>query len=230
MKFNASVHTPDALASQLEDIYRRRPDTLLLGSLGRAVIFGEISGNPVAEFEARQESPVWRVEDSEALSRDIDVIGIEGEGVLAPQLFEVDSHAFGSPRVRFVREGDDWFLVSENKGIYEPLHPASMELVEGETVYGVQVKTVPFQTHQALFGLKGSMRPKDQINLSFLSLHEGLGPTVLPPEVLEPFEKLRRVANSGIIHHGRRVYRTVVPITIRKKVYPLTGAIKERLL
>lgn len=229
MIYDERLHTPSALAGEIDMIYSRQPNALLVGSLGRAVIFGNLIGNSTAEFEARLENPVMKQEQGDLLARDVDVIApatVE-TGDLLP--FEVDQKAFGSRQVRFVHESGTWYLVSDSKGVYEELHPAVMEPVEGETVFGTRALTVPLQTHQALFGLKGAMRPKDQATRAFIGAYDGKNKTPLPQELYEPFDKLRKSANSGWFYHTRNLYRSVIPEPVRRAVVPVTDPVKQRL-
>lgn len=230
MKFDERLHKPSALSDEVRIIYDTNPDTIILGSLGRAVLFGVLAGNPTAEFEARQELPERKIEYGEELARDIDVVatGTDSTENLGP--FEVDREAFVCRQLSLVNQNGDWYLTSPNKGIYEELHPSVMEPVTGESVYGIKSTTVPLQTHQALFGLKGAMRPKDQSNLNFLKSLEELNKHALPPELYEPFDRLRVLANSGWLHQTRRAYRTVVPWPVRSRIVPITSRIKERLI
>jgi len=229
MKYQEYLHTPSALSEQLENIHKTNPDALLIGSIGRSMLMGEFLGDSAAEFSYRNESPEKKIENGRSLARDIDVVNLYDTALPVTGPFEVDLIAFGSRHVKFIQEGDTWFLVSESQNVYEELHPAVMEPVIGETVYGARGKTVPFQTHQALFGLKGAMRPKDKSNLDFLSSYAAHNKNWLPEGFYEPFDKLRLAANSGWLHQTRRMYRTLVPFSMRQRMTPLTGALKERL-
>ncbi|HET7827819.1 MAG TPA: hypothetical protein VFK97_03055, partial [Candidatus Saccharimonadales bacterium] len=122
MKYQAELHTPEALATQIAAIYSRAPDTILLGSLGRAVIFDRLLSNPNAEFEVRGQVPEHKLEDGEVIARDIDFIGRNAR-LLDPQNPFVVDFAFDNRQISFRREGEDWFLVSERMEVYEPLHP-----------------------------------------------------------------------------------------------------------
>jgi len=105
-----------------------------------------------------------------------------------------------------------------------------MEPVEGESVYGASVITVPVQTHLAVFGLKGALRPKDQNNYSFLQQAAVRENSKLPEELYEPFDRMRVVANSGWFNNTRQIYRTVVPYRLRKKLAPASSFIVEKVL
>lgn len=228
MKFEEPLHTPSALMEELEAVYSDFPRTLLVGSLGRAVLYGEVLGDAMAEFQVRGETPERKVEYDEVVARDIDVVGSGSthHAHLAP--FEVDHHPYNCRQVRLLQDGQDWWLASETKNLHWPLHPAVMEPVEGETVYGVKAATVPHQTHLALFGLRGTMRPKDRANRDQLAALAVSTDKLLPPELLEPFDRLRVLANSGVMHHTRRLYRTVLPSSIRHKLAPHVHPIRDR--
>jgi hypothetical protein len=230
MRFDAEIHTPQALTAEIAGIYSRAPDSIFLGSLGRAVIYNRLYANPHAEFEARGQTAERKVENGEELARDIDIIGAEAERVGETAPFQVDFKAFDSRHVSFKRQGEDWFLVSERCGIYEPLHPDVMQPVEGESAYGAPVVTVPIRTHLAAFGLKGDLRPKDKANYRLLEQAASKVNSTLPDELYEPFEKLRVISTSGWFYHTRRAYRTVVPGRLRKKLAPVTGAVREKIL
>jgi hypothetical protein len=229
MRYQEHLHTPEALAQEISGLYQKAPDLILLGSLGRAVIFNCLLQNPYLEFEARGQSPEKKIEEDIVMARDIDPIGAQLHNVADSEPFEVDITAFDSPRLRITQQGADWFLISDKRGVYEPLHPAVMEPIQGETVYGATAVTVPFQTHQAVFGIKDDMRPKDVDNYNFLRTNEKHNRQPLPLELYEPFDKLRALVNSGWLQCGRRIYRATVPNYLRQKAYPLTSRIKDKL-
>jgi len=79
MKYQAELHTPDALTAQIEAIYSQAPDTVLLGSLGRAVIYDRLLSNPNAEFETRGQVPERKLEDGLVVARDIDIISANAQ-------------------------------------------------------------------------------------------------------------------------------------------------------
>lgn len=229
MKFDERVHTPSALASEIGELYSADPYALLVGSFGRAALFYAMRGDATTEFAARHEEPVGRVEFKEVQPRDIDVIASlpHDHSSLGP--FKVDDRAFANRQVRIVQEGADWWLVSDSQRTYEPIHPAVMEPLEGESIYGIRARTVPLQTHQALFGLVGNIRPPDLRSLELLASLDHDDTNRLPAELYEPFDRLRDLANSGWFYHSRRAYRAIVPQTIRRKASPLASRLRSRL-
>ncbi|HSX28770.1 MAG TPA: hypothetical protein VLF60_04965 [Candidatus Saccharimonadales bacterium] len=183
LKYEATLHTPDALASQIEVLYQRDPDLLVMGSLGRASLFNAALAMPNIEYDARGETPLTSGKEP----RDIDIITTAVDMVSHP--FEVDTRAFRGTELAIIREGDDWILQSEQRGFSESLHPAVMEPVVAETVFGIPVQTVLAQTHLALTNCRPYLRPRDGISQRLL--HQAQG-SQLPQELYAPFDRLMR--------------------------------------
>ncbi|SRR3990167_11204785 len=220
-QFDASMHTPDALAGEIAELYERSPDTLLVGSLGRAVIYGSLIGNTRYEFDKRSQHPV----DAGERSRDIDVIAHTDFGDLTP--FDVDA-TFNGRWATIIQDGEDWYLVSQKQRTADLLHPAVMEPIAGETVFGIPCITVPARTHVELFGLKDAIRPKDLAARQLLAMTMNEDEQ-LPDELYSPFKKLQQLNNSGFVHRARQMYRMVMPYVVRRKLLPLTQPIKDRI-
>jgi hypothetical protein len=187
-KFCETVHTPDALADQIEHIYQTEPDAYLVGSLGRAVLYGEAYDDPYKEYELRKQVPLA----ASIKPRDIDLIGTTAY-LEDLQPYPMDTVAFNGTEVAIVKDGDDWWLNSEERGFSERLHPAIMEPVQGMTIFDIPCKTLRAQTHLALYRARPNsmLRKHDKQNIKLLT--GALGDVELPADMYEPFEQLQRV-------------------------------------
>lgn len=222
--FVEHVHTPEALESEINRIYSQNIQPLVVGSLGRAAAFSSLGFRPDVEFQERGQDPLFY----NGISRDIDVI--EGlSPVSEDEPFEIDKTVFNEPRVRIVRDGTDWFLLSDKKNFQAQLHEAVMEPVVSETVYGVPVTTVPIRTHLALFGLKGLMGKKvvhsRELTMRLASVPED----DVQAELYEPFAELKLLDQKGIYPFLQRHYRALVPEPLRIKLEPVITPLKQLL-
>jgi len=188
MRYSPTLHTSENLREQLGELHRHNPDIRILGSLGRSVLFRQSFGNAYAEYWARNQSPLY---NCPLQARDIDALNVAKPEPGEP--FTVDALAFANPEVRVAQEGSDWWLVSDQKDFAEQLHTDVMQPVSGLGVYGIEMSTVPVQTHIAVTHARGVLRPKDETSLRLLhEIGEG-GSLYLPDELYEPFERLDAV-------------------------------------
>jgi hypothetical protein len=128
-EFSPDIHTAEALKVQIESLHRNNPSSILVGSLGRAVLYGNVLNNPYFEFQARNEEPLF----NKAGARDIDVITEDSlESAEGP--FQIDTACFKSKFNHIVCQNGDWYLVSEAHGFAEQLHPDTVEPIEGKSV------------------------------------------------------------------------------------------------
>jgi hypothetical protein len=228
-KFESSVHTPEALREELSVLSERYPDALLAGSLGRAAIYHDVAGTAEVEYLVRDQMPIQTYRGEPA---DIDLINgypsIEEDG-FGP--FGVDVGTLNSSQVSIVFEDGQWILRSDNRGYEEILDSRVFEPMQSQTVYGAPCTTVPAQTHAALMGINGTIRPQDEQATRLLKDVLISGKTRTLPDVLyEPFEELRELNYKSAMARTRRTYRTIVPFAVRKAAAPATQRVKNQLL
>lgn len=222
--YSPEIHTPDALNAEIARIYTSHPEALLVGSLGRAAAFNNLGHDPQVEFNYRRQNPLF----AGSHARDIDIIP-RHHGPIADKPFEIDDQVFYTPRAKLVSDGGDWFLVSDRRKFYEPLHPAVMEPQAAETVYGIKCMTVSLQTHLALFGLKGLMGPKVVQSLELTRKLGSASQLTTHEELYIPFEKLKALDLQGVYPFLQRHYRNLVPEDVRAKLCPVTRPLKNLL-
>lgn len=224
--YNPTIHTAEALQDEINTIYGVEPNTLLVGSLGRAVLYGVYLNDAEYEYRANQESPILR---SKKEVRDIDAIGFTPAVAVEVGPYVVDTEAFDNRSVRISREGDDWVLESDCYRFAEQIPAAAMEPIEAYTVYDTPCQTVSVQTHLALLGgMYGLLRTKDIKNLQLLRQladHEDV--PHMPNELFAPFQRLAELNSTGWFPKAQFLYRTVVPQPVRHKLRPLAFAIKK---
>jgi hypothetical protein len=216
--FEKDVYTSQALAMELTDIYAACPDTLLVGSLGRAGIIAEYTGDPNYEFTARGEDPLFGTKP-----RDIDIIG-DDLSHLNP--FIVDAEVFNHAGSRIVKDGMDWLLLRDGSNFCEPISPDVMEPQEVKTIFDIPCKTVSPQTHRALHGLNGVIRQKDSLTMAIFDQAIGVNDT-LPAELYEPFETLRRYNEDLMVTKMRQWYRRRIPLSVRSVAIPIIRPFKN---
>jgi hypothetical protein len=222
--FRAEIHTPDTLASQIEDTYRLNPETIMIGSLGRAAIYDEYIGDPDFEFTSRNQTPLVAGQ----FVRDMDVFSAGSARPAAEGPFPVDTTTYNNPLVEIVREGDDWWLTSAKRDFAEEIDPDTMEPRKVNTIYGIECVVLPAQTQLEIIGLNGAMREKDVKNAQLLKeLLDGQAPE-MPDELFKPFRKLRDTKSEGMYGKVQSVYH-ILPERLRSKVQPLTRALKYKL-
>lgn len=200
----------------------------LIGSLGRAVLYHLHAADPEHKFGILGQ----RAERAGAKARDIDFLGTPEEaGQYTGEAFDVDP-CVHDEFVQLVRDRGDWLLTSPRKGFCEPIRPEVMEPISGETVLGVSAQTLPPQTHIALYGLKGLLRPKDRLTLVPLQelVSQLNSQDRLPEDMFQPFQSLRRLNQQDPYIRLLRAYTAVVPDFVRARVHPLERALKGLLL
>jgi hypothetical protein len=192
--YSSEIHSKESLGTEL-GVIQDSGDTLIVGSLGRAVVYDSLFHDAEYEYRNRGEEPLKHG----VFSRDIDVIGIDPATAGRAGPFRVDAKVFDYPIVRIVKQDDAWWLLSPRRNFAEPLHPAIMEPVLGNTVYGINCRTVPLRTHLELYGLKGRLRHKDSRTRELLvHASESGGYDVLPDDLYGPFSALRALNNKGV--------------------------------
>lgn len=180
----------------------------LVGSLGRAVHHAAL-GNPYREYEVRSQHPLY----TPAGLRDIDTIGLSAS---PDTTFPVDTAAHThNTQVTILPDGDDWWLVSQERNFAEQIHIDVMQPVEGATVGGINTVTIPWQTQLALTRSRGFPRKKDRLSMDLLekTANDALLPK-LPSELLAPFERLNEIHVPAHQLAIRAIYRSLPsPIT-----------------
>jgi hypothetical protein len=219
-----AVHTPKALEDEVNRIYAQYPGALIVGSLGRAATFNGLGLDADIEFQERGQDPLFY----DGVARDIDVI-LTAPSTVEEGPFDVDQTVFDGPRVRIVRDGTDWFLVSDRKKFQAQLHEAVMEPVVGQTVHGIEVVTVPVQTHAALFGLKGLMGVKVTKSRELTMRAASLSEDDMLNGIYKPFAQLKALDQRGIYPFLQRYYRALLPEPMRVKMDPLIRPLKQLL-
>jgi len=223
IRFDADVHTPEALSCELRAFEIAHKGGLVIGSLGRAGLYSDVFGNPLHEFEARGEDPLGNA----VKARDIDVIGVGDERQADFGPFELDNTCFADNQAFLVHDGGNWFLEGKRQKFSEPIHPDVMEPQEVETVFGIPCITVRPQTHLALYGLKGFLRAKDIETAKVLVALSEEDPYPLPDELYEPFDRLRDMNMSSFYTKLRKVYQRCVSEDTRMALYPLVKRLKQ---
>ncbi len=211
MRYSPELHNPVALHDQLTDLHTNNPDTRLVGSLGRAVLLGD----PVAEYRLRNEHPLRNRHND---ARDLDLITSGWVQTTGP--FPLDTVSFNNPSVRISKHGNDWWLHSDEKKFAEPLHPDTMQPIEGTTVYDIPVVTLPWQTHLALTQARGVPRRKDEQSIQLLAAAGEARGNTLPGQLYAPFQRLQQIPEPAGKRMLRSVYRRI-PRGIDHAVSPL---------
>lgn len=219
------TYTPEALEHQFEVLYQNFDRPIVIGSLGRAVAYNQLLGDPDFEFNARSQTPLV---DGNA-PRDIDLLSTEREAAkLGPYL--VEPSVFDNPLVSIIREGEDWWCISELAGFAELVHPAVMEPLEGLTVFDIECTSLPPQTQVALFGLKGAMRVQDRMTRDLLGqVVSDCQGDLLPEEMYETFDVLRTLIANSTYGRVQAAYQRLAPDHLRHKLIPITKRIKYHL-
>ncbi len=182
-------HTPETLEQQIQQIYKTHPKTYLVGSLGRATVFGNLLGNPFYEFDARGQQPL----ENGVNARDIDVIGVDPEFAAHTLPFWVDATSYSNSDAKLVQEGHDWFLATDS-GFYEEVDAAIMEPIFSKTIYDISCITPPAETLLALQKVRGAFRDKDEYVYDLLAgiLNHQSHHKKLPSNLFHAFERLHK--------------------------------------
>lgn len=220
IKLNPTLHTPEALAAQVSEIYASDPDALLIGSLGRAILYGETYGDPLYEFRTRGERP----EGYGIKARDIDLVSSKQDDELPQGPFCTDTVAFKNPSVSIRKVGSDWVLASLKRGFEEVINPATMDPTVGTSILDIPGQTIPCQTQLALYHCRGGpLRRKDNLPIAMLRhlcTYTGMS---LPKELYDPFNKLAELKMDRKEAAIRMIYQRLLPPSIETRIdYLLT--------
>lgn len=227
--YDPEVHTTEALGAEIAALNHDLPAVRLGGSLGRAVLYGSLYGNPMHEYQLRGNTPLVR----NGAALDIDLItpdtGVVVEGVYQP--FPVDTLSFMSPLLRFTLSGDRWVVESTHHNFAEVLHESVVEPVEGETAFGIPAVTFPPQTLLALYGHRGKMRDKDELTRGILREACDTLPHAqrIPEKYLQPFQTVAQLNNESRVIKAQDAYRAAVPERVRNSAQPFMGQLKRIL-
>lgn len=215
-RYNPDIHTAANMIRQTQAIYEAQPDALLVGSLGRAILYRQIYGDPEYELKARGETPLH----NGIKARDIDVIAGDMVGERAREPFYTDTCAFNNASVAIVRDGSEWVLTSQSRGFAEALHPATLEPVAGESFYDIPAQTLPLQTHLALYYTRGGpLRRKDDIPVALLRHASAAAlTTILPAKFYKPYYRLASVKMRWTEALVRQVYQRLLPKAVEARI------------
>lgn len=216
--YDSKLHTPSQLNLELTSLHETTPDARIVGSLGRAVHHNLAYGDAYREFSARKESP-YHVR---ALARDIDIVTPHTD--IVPAIFPIDSDAFRNAEVGLEHDGDTWWLTSPERNFAEPLHPDVMRPISGQTIDGIPIITLPWETHLALTSARGPLRSKDKLSAGLLhKAGQQLGTTVQPKH-LKPFEQLSNIPTPARSRFIRSAYRCL-PESVKHSSAPLLKSV-----
>ena len=135
-------------------------NTRIVGSIGRMVSSLLAVGMPYAEFDDRIAAGLHTTRIS-----DIDVVGARQDALVAARNVGeavVDNRAFGDSDVAVECRDGLWVLKSSDVEFEEELHPGVMNAIAAE-VEGIEIVTVPLQTHLALHTLRPRNATKDNL-------------------------------------------------------------------
>ena len=215
--------TPEELEATISEL-ATDPTCRIVGSLGRSVLHGAYSGCPLMEYDLRHEEPLGTT----LKPRDVDIIGEYPEAI-TPSIHPVDIGCFRRFFATVVPEGDSWWLTSDKHQFSEELHPDTMERLVGKGIFGIEIPTVPLQTHRALYGIKGRLRGKDRLPFQLLNELCLVQPTeeCLPDELFAPFRQLQLMNEQSIYLRVRSLYRRTISEDFRRKLSPLAAIVKN---
>jgi hypothetical protein len=224
MRYSHLVHTPENLSEQIARI-QTNPDALVVGSLGRSVVYQQLVGDPDYEYLRRGEAPLH----AGHAPRDIDIIGAEMPAEAAEGPFKIDTLCFSNFYVSLSRPtpGGPLLLASQRLGFCEEVDESVVQPVTGTGTLGIEITTVPAQTHRALFGLQGRLRKKDERTRALLD--ERLADQrSLPvnPRHYEPFDRLRTLNTQDKILWLAGCYRRFVPDQTRERLVPVARRVR----
>jgi hypothetical protein len=226
--FSPDVHTPYALAEEIDFINQTYPDAILVGSLGRGGIYKALVSDAEYEYSQRGQQPTQTFRGGAA---DIDIINapIQLEGLLSP--FDCDLKSFCGRQVAIAQVGVQWILSSENRGFVAEIDERVMEPTVAKTVYGAKCRTLPPQTHLKLLGLTGTVRKQDEIAQGILKRTiDDSHKAQLPAELYEPFDELFELNYRSAMTTARRAYRAAIPLSIRRSLAPTMQRVKDHHL
>lgn len=210
------------LEVDLAVLQSENPRFRLVGSLGRAVHHNTALGNPYREYEARNQHPLY----SPTGLRDIDTIGLS----VSPDVtFPVDTAAHThNSQVIILPDGDDWWLISQERNFAEQLHADAMQPINGTTIGDINTVTIPWQTQLALTRSRGFPRKKDRLSMDLLERTGKDTPLPeLPGELLAPFERLNEVHIPAHQLAIRAIYRSL-PSAITQVTTPVLRRLKDQ--
>lgn len=227
LTFDPEVHTPEALGSEIGRIHSDYDSARLGGSLGRAIIYGLVLGNPDYEYQQRNQNPLHTGPNA----RDIDLIGAEPVDPVGYGPFQVDTTGFVCRFLSLEEQAGDWYLTAAHHGFAEPLHEDVVRPIQGETTLGITATTLPAQTLLALYGNKGQMRAKDNYTKNLLQeVCDKLPPEEqLKNELFKPFQTLTLLNQASLYIRAQDLYRQRVPISLRTKLIPLLHRAKKHI-
>ncbi|MBI5357860.1 hypothetical protein HZB74_03375 [Candidatus Saccharibacteria bacterium] len=218
--------TREALAAQIERVVDAYPDSLMVGSVGRAAVYNEVYDDPLHEYRLREQEPIYNGCGERG---DIDLVGAPpdaSESHLGP--FPIDTRAFSNDNLKIIKHGGDWILRSVNRGYEKTIDPYVFTPVQAVTIYGVECRVPPAQTQLALMSLTGTKRSKDVEACAVLSraIQDGQIDEVCP-EALQPFYELGWLNSQSLGVRLADAYRAIIPEKIRLRLSPAVGPIRR---
>lgn len=226
--FDPAVHTIDRLGEDLSDLSERYPDMRVGGSLGRSAFYEQAGFGYGHEFHSRGQDVLHKqLSRTRSVARDIDVACLtEAATDIA---FPVDRSAFNGQQASFVRENDQWWLVSAKHRFAEELEPEVMGEYQGR-IRDHRFSAFPPATSYATLAILGNARTSKiaAIGKVFGKALEAEGVRVDGDE-LAPFYQLGALNRDDPVNRVRRQYRHYVPGQVREFVLPITRAITRNL-
>ena len=219
--------SPELLEQTITTFQEDHPESLLVGSLGRTAYFGEAWGEFGVEYRFRGEEPLIGEDEK---PRDVDLIlpGVM-KAIKNPSPHLVDTHCYAANEVLICKEGADWLLRSRTFDFCERLEPEVMEPQRKRIIYSIEANVPRFRTLVALHGMPGG-REKDLTTQDLLGqVSDEIGQGSLPERYYDPFRELKEVQRNSAYGRARRLYKGVLPMSLRLQLRGPVGPLKNFL-
>lgn len=155
----------------------REHGQIVVGSIGRAVVFNELTGNPYVEFEARGQDPlvgrrsgwvdgrhVWDIPSP----RDVDTIGGRKVRLVMdkPLVHPLQDTAFDNQEYHLTQDREGFWHafttpMDGRAGIHHKFPGEMFAIHAGSTIFGIECPTVSAALHYVLLA-NNPTRPQDE--------------------------------------------------------------------